>query len=160
MNTTKIKLLGNGCYICVSGDFDDTEEYDFVFILESLQVLQKVNDEWVDITEQKGKYIKSKFIREEIKNYLPYELMLQHSGNGWDIDFEFDIEHEGEFNPKLLQLIKSDHEFDTLPEGINAYSVMYDGEEFSANDYLESPDWISLDKYYWAGDMYKKTHSR
>lgn len=130
---TKVRLLGKGIAIQCDSLDSQTCLYEYPLILESVELVQYVGDcEWEDITKKKGKYVKSKFIREQIKDELGDEILFDYCPD-MDFEYEFEIEHEGEFNPKQIQLIKSDYEFDNLPYGILANKILYDGKEIDTS---------------------------
>lgn len=126
---TRVRLLGKGLVIqCDSLDRSD----DFLWynlITEGVELAELVDDgEWEYITKKKGKYVKGKLIREQIEPVFGDEILFDCQYDV-DFDFEFEIEHEGEFNPKLIQLLKSDYEFDDIPYGIIADVILYDGKK-------------------------------
>lgn len=134
----------------------DGDLYVYPLIESDVEVVQYIGDcEWQDITKKKGKYIKGKFIIEQIKESYPDELELSID-NDYDFEYEFEIEHEGEFNPKLLQLKKSDYEFIYIPYGIFANLVVYDGKEVYSDDDIEESGWINFKTLKWdeSNEMY------
>lgn len=83
--------------------------------------------EFVDITEKKGKYINTaKYLSSKLQS--PF-LVMELDDDGF-IESYFVIElKEGEvFDPKKLQLIKSDYEVSFLPYGIIRTHIYYDGK--------------------------------
>lgn len=128
---TKVKLLGKGYPIQCDSIDRETCFYEFPLILEGVELVQYIGEsEWEDITKKKGKYVKGKIIREQIKDELGDEILLDIARH-CDFEYEFEIEHEGEFNPKLVQLIKSDYEFEDFPYAIIADKILYDGKEIN-----------------------------
>lgn len=125
---TKVRLLGKGYPIQCDSLERETCFYEYPLILEGVELVQYVGDcEWEDITKKKGKYVKGKIIHEQIKDELGDEILLDFSGEQ-DFEYEFEIEHEGEFNPKLIQLLKSDYEFEDIPYAILGNVILYDGQ--------------------------------
>ena len=126
---TRIKLLGKGLAIQCDSLERDTSFYEYPLITEGVELVQLIGDcEWEDITKKKGKYVKGKIIREQIKDELGDDILFDYCPN-MNFEYEFEIEHEDEFNPKLIQLIKSDYEFENLPYGILANKILYNGKE-------------------------------
>lgn len=128
---TKVKLLGKGYPIQCDSLDRETCFYEYPLIFEGVELVQYVGDcEWEDITKKKGKYVKGKIIHEQIKDELGDEILLDFARNR-DFEYEFEIEHEGEFNPKLIQLLKSDYEFEDIPYAILGNVILYDGQRVS-----------------------------
>lgn len=134
---TKVKLLGNGYPIQCDSLNRETSFYEFPLILEGVELVHYTGDaEWEDITKKKGKYVKGKIIREQIKDELGDEILLDIARKS-DFEYTFEIEHEGEFNPKLIQLLKSDYEFSDFPYAILANKILYDGKEIGAVEEID-----------------------
>ena len=133
---TKVELTGEGLQLrCDS--LDEDFPYEFPLILSDVKLVRHIEgNELEDITKQKGKYVKGKFIREEIKDELGDEMLIDTLDYSQHV-FEFEIEHEGEFNPKLIQLLKSDYEFQEIPYAILANKILYDGKEIPSTTFEE-----------------------
>lgn len=102
-------------------------------ILEGVQLLKE--DE--DITKQKGKYIKQKYFHNMITPDTSGSIKRMVIDKTFNFTFTFDIPvEESEFNPKLIQLIKSDYEFEGIPYYIVTDKMMYDGKEICSNEGL------------------------
>lgn len=156
MNKTKVRLLGKGYPIQCDSLDRETSFYEYPLILKGVELVQYVGDcEWEDITKKKGKYVKGKIIREEIKDELGDIILLDYARN-CDFEYEFEIEHEGEFNPKSIQLLKSDYEFEDIPYAILANKILYDGKEIQT--ITEEYDLVTLynhtKKVKWDGFYY------
>ena len=144
--TTKILLKGTGSNIRLEYYYDpnkkdwdsDCNIYDYNIILSNVEVF--ANGE--DITKKKGKYIKTypftKDIVEGFKCDPKSDNMLYRkadNGDDWDFEFEFEIPvSPQDFDPKKLQLIKSDYEFAEVPYAILADKIVYDGKEYRTDD--------------------------
>jgi hypothetical protein len=152
MKTFRIKLSGKGPVFYMSnfcngveiGDVDmDLHPYDLeeegvideiwqeVFILEGVTVECDEND----ITKNKGKYLKTKeFLSSKFQSPF-YVRQIRYC----DIELEYDIELEDdeEFDPKKLQLVKSDYEVSFLPYGIITDYIIYDGKRIDYIDFFE-----------------------
>lgn len=125
----KITIKGNGRIIRLGG-FDDDEILEYNAILSDIEVFA----DGEDITKKKGKYIKSYVFRDDLsnigediseknciasfKNQIPFET-----------EFELPVSKE-EFDPKKLQLIKSDYEFIDIPYCIMTDRIIYDGVKY------------------------------
>lgn len=168
VNQTKIKLIGEGQYVCIDFKFKDGRDAcaEYGLIYEGVELYQYIgeceleditsNDEdWIDITKKKGKYLKGKFISQEIG--CPEE--IEFGTSKWiEFESEFIINHEGEFNPKLLQLRKSDYEFINIPYGIFTHVVYYDGQPVLC---IDDDEWVggwtgglNYETYHWDGFYY------
>lgn len=93
--------------------------------LEKYYTDSPIEIEFVDITEKKGKYINTaKYLSSKLQS--PF-LVMKLDDDGF-IESYFVIElKEGEvFDPKKLQLIKSDYEVSFLPYGIIRTHICYD----------------------------------
>lgn len=99
--------------------------------LEKYYTDSPIEIEFVDITEKKGKYINTaKYLSSKLQS--PF-LVMKLDDDGF-IESYFVIElKEGEvFDPKKLQLIKSDYEVSFLPYGIIRSHICYDGKVIEA----------------------------
>ena len=138
----------------------DGELNEIPFILEGVEVLYTENEEpvWesdsdgaVDITKKKGKYLLlNDLFKESYKLVSPfYGIQI----NNCDIAecFMIELQDDEEFDPKKLQLVKSDYEVEFLPFGISAQEIVYDGKVISC---YESEGY--RDKGYWDGFVYEE----
>ena len=120
----------------------DGNLYELPFISTNLRVLLSTGNEvvWdvdddgtVDITKQKGKYIKSTTYFKELGFESPF-----YVNDGGDTEicevFRIELEDNEEFDPKKLQLVKSDYELNFLPYGIVVDYIMYDGKKIPWDD--------------------------
>ena len=134
--------------IDLSNSFRELEEEEILdanlneidVILDDVVVLYTENEEpvydpedegAVDITKKKGKYVM-------VDNYFSDYLNLKcpiwvEQINHCDISntYMIELEDDEEFDPKKLQLIKSDYEVKFLPYGIITSLIMYDGKYYN-----------------------------
>lgn len=102
-------------------------------ILEGVELYH--NEE--DITKKKGKYIKQKYFHSMITPDTSGSIKRLVLNETFYFEFTYDIPvEESEFNPKLIQLIKSDYEFEGIPYYIVTDKVLYDGKEIENNEGL------------------------
>lgn len=113
----------------------DNDLHEVTMILEDVEVLCTENEEpvWhnddegaIDITKSKGKYLLvNNFFRGFRKLVAPFyvdQINYCEQVN----TFEVQLEDDEEFDPKKLQLIKSDYELQFIPFGIVSDGVVYD----------------------------------
>lgn len=115
----------------------DGDLFELPFILEDVEVLYTegaepvwdIDDEGaVDITKKKGKYLLiNDLFSERCKLKSPFYVDQTNYCNIME-SFMIELEDDEEFDPKKLQLIKSDYEVQFLPFGISVYAVVYDGK--------------------------------
>lgn len=121
-----VTLTGKGIIIGSIDDPDDNGNLiEYAMILEDVKV---VLDDEIDITKQKGKYIKDKsWIKDHclLTDEPPYYFRIMEDTFEFEYNFDLDVE---DFDPKKLQLIKSDYELPFLPYGIVTDAIFYDGE--------------------------------
>ncbi len=130
---TKVKIL---CDLLVvdycSKELDFLDNYYMFFGMENITALYANDDEENNLIKEKGKYIKTKdhlhklFNGDDPVGNLPVEC---HSRMYYEQEIEYVIEHDGEFDIKKLQLVKSDYECPEFPYLIIADYIMYDGKE-------------------------------
>ena len=166
MKTVFVTVTGKGPVYCFKNikegvnpsdidlkqDYWDLEELEddsveIPVILEDLQVLYSEDDHVydvdddgaVDITKKKGKYIlvndyfsdcdlKTPFYVKQIDYRTIYE------------EFWINLEDDEEFDPKKLQLIKSDYELEFLPFGILPFYLVYNGELIASDSEYDVED--------------------
>lgn len=107
----------------------------FLKTLDSLEIVVE-GGENIDIAKKKGKYIKTgSFIKETIGNNERF--VFQHAVDSTDVfRYEIELQDDEEFDPKKLQLVKSDYEVNFLPYGIIVDYIMYDGKKvYTCSDY-------------------------
>lgn len=127
-----IKVRGIGPILHITdSEEENIREYDA--LIQDVEVF--ADDE--DITKKKGKYIKDKFITKDLK-----ETFGEYFENGdmiykcmsslprFEKEYELPIEKE-DFDPKKLQLMKSDYEFSDFPYLILTDKIIYDGKPYS-----------------------------
>ena len=126
MKQHTITLTGRGIIIgTINNPEDQGNLIEYAMILEDVKV---VLDDEIDITKQKGKYIKDKsWIKDHclLTEEPPYYFRIMEDTFDFEYNFDLDVE---DFDPKKLQLIKSDYELEFLPYGIVTDAIMYDGE--------------------------------
>ena len=121
------------------------DNYYQTFGFESISEI-RVGDNEENIIKQKGKYIKTKeyfhdLFREDGFHPLP---VIVRSAIDDEYEVQYEIEVMGEFDPKKLQLIKSDYEFIGMPYFILTDDIMYDGVKYQ----------ISQDSYDMIDEQY------
>lgn len=146
---TTVKLTGNGIIIYLDREDQNCCFYQIPFIIENIK-LEILNEDGTttDITKGKGKYIKEKYLRKLVKDELGDNILLGTRSYN-DIERTFEIEHNGEFNPKSLQLIKSDYEFSNLPYGIVCEFLLYDDSKILCVEECDYKPPIGLEEVNW-----------
>ena len=145
--------------VCISGNIvafavaklntelgeDVVESYDSLIGLEEdgyiesnyeLAFIKELGDIWYDdedynvreITKEKGKYLKTKEFWKEKKIEGPFVFEVLDEGE-YEYNYIISLEDDEEFEPKKLQLVKSDYEVGFLPYGIIVDYIMYDGKK-------------------------------
>lgn len=128
----QVKLTGRGIIFRLTDTVtDNCIEQDAILEGVALEV------DGEDITKKKGKYLKQKFVHScmtpDTSGTVEYLVLDKR----FDFEFTFDIPVEDdEFNPKLIQLIKSDYEVEDLPYYIVTDKILYDGKEICNNEGL------------------------
>lgn len=139
MVTIKIKGTGPILYIA---DSDDENVLEYNAIMQGIEVY--ANDE--DITKKKGKYIKGRFITEDMKkvfgeDFENEDILYKCVSSLPEFTKEYELPIEiSDFDPKKLQLKKSDYEFSEFPYLIMTDEIIYDGVPY---------DTISEPEDYW-----------
>lgn len=113
----------------------DGDLFELPFILEDVEVFYTEGSEpvWdiedgIDITKTKGKYLLiNDLFSERCKLKSPF-WVEQTNYCVINEAFMIELEDDEEFDPKKLQLIKSDYEVQFLPFGISVYAVVYNGK--------------------------------
>lgn len=139
MRTVLVKLEGNAKIISFGRLEDDDfyEESTITYFLDNIKVWRG-NEEMdesglprlSDITGDKGKYIRSKTVSKEIVKDCSDAIELGYGH--CEVYFKVRLDEYEDFNPKYLQLIKSDYEFKFLPYGIMGTVIEYRGEKVYA----------------------------
>lgn len=152
----------------------DGDLFELPFILEVVEVFYTEDSEpvWnieagIDITNKNGKCLLiNDLLSEGYKLNSPF-LVKQTNYCSIMESFMIELEDDEEFDPKKLQLIKSDYEVQFLPFGIAVYAVVYDGkmiymdpsEGYNVDDskqfvyeesqpYASSPKSVSIKTFY------------
>lgn len=113
----------------------------FMLELESVCVSNDPFEEGEDITKKKGKYIKRDDVfKNDYKLRAPFYVMPYNMGAYIENTFCIELEDDEEFDPKQLQLIKSDYEVEFLPYGIVTDEVLYKGNRIVTDDCPEYKD--------------------
>lgn len=142
--TTIVKLTGTLTIIdyCSKELINDEETFfDQYYTTGAWDKIESltVNDNEENLVKQKGKYcIKEDALHEIIEDGHPLPVEC-HTRQYYDQELVYEIEHEGEFDIKKLQLVKSTYEFDEIPFWIVADYILYDGERFD-NDEITDYD--------------------
>ena len=76
--------------------------------------------------------LKTKILWEE-RISKPFIFQL-FDDNEYEYNYEIELEDDEEFDPKKLQLVKSDYEVSFLPYGIIVDYIMYDGKKIPWDD--------------------------
>lgn len=113
----------------------DDDLYEVAVIKEGVEVSvsdDPYTDEGIDITKSKGKYVMANnYFSHFIGKTTPFFYMeIRYC----DIEewFRIELNDDEEFDPKKLQLIKSDYELSFLPYAIATTHIMYDGKIYRA----------------------------
>lgn len=116
-------------------------EIGFMLDLEGVYVGNEGFEESEDITKKKGKYIKrDDVLKKDYKLNPPFYVRCINSGTEIVNTFCVELEDDEEFDPKKLQLIKSDYEVEFLPYGIVTDTIVYDGKEIIMDNETEYRD--------------------
>lgn len=127
----KITVKGEGIILAIN-DYDYSDDYyELPFIIKGVVVLA----DGEDITKKKGKYLTSRYVHDLVAKDGATITSASICDYSKDFVAEFDIPVE-DFDPKKLQLIKSDYEFAGMPYGILASTVVYDGKEYDTDSEL------------------------
>lgn len=143
---TNLELLGDtriNYYDAVDEEYVTGEWQEYALLLENLRVYQYddydeaadlENEEGINITKKKGKYIKSKTYFKESEVISPFVWGCDSFRN-FHLVYEIEIEDDEEFDPSKLQLIKSDYELEIFPYAIIPV-ISYNGKKYYCeNDY-------------------------
>lgn len=116
----------------------DGDLMEFGLILEGVEVgyyegeFPPVGDLWTDITKQKGKYVLVNDYFSGFKRMIkPFWVQQVNECRICEL-FRIELNDDEEFDPKKLQLIKSDYELQILPFAIVSDLIMYDGKYISS----------------------------
>ena len=116
-------------------------EVAFMLELESVYVSNDPFEEGEDITKKKGKYVKRDDVfKNDYKLRVPFYVMPYNMRAYIENTFCIELEDDEEFDPKQLQLIKSDYEVEFLPYGIVTDEVLYKGNRIITDDCPEYKD--------------------
>lgn len=116
-------------------------EVAFMLELESVYVSNDPFEEGEDITKKKGKYVKRDDVfKKDCKLRVPFYVMPFNMRAYIENTFCIELEDDEEFDPKQLQLIKSDYEVEFLPYGIVTDEVLYKGNRIITDDCPEYKD--------------------
>lgn len=105
--------------------------YDPDIIISDIKVVIR-NDEGedIDITKKKGKYIISETYFKEMGLIVPHFAQVKNLNEYIICEYEIQLNDDEEFDPKKLQLVKSNYEYEFLPYGIMTEYIVYDGKKF------------------------------
>jgi hypothetical protein len=154
---TNLELLGDeriNYFDAVDEEYVTGEWREYLLFLENLRVYQYDdydeasdwdNEEGINITKKKGKYIKSKTFFKESGVISPFVFGVGQFKN-LHLVYEIEIEDDEEFDPSKLQLIKSDYELEIFPYAIIP-EISYNGKKYYfTND--EAHDGVNVDIEY------------
>lgn len=129
---TVITLKGDGIIFQV----EDTSTDDMIEQDGIISGVELWDSEIEDITKKKGKYVKQKYIHDWMERLNSSgSIIFRQLHKTFHFEFTYDIEvPSSEFNPKLIQLIKSDYEFEGIPYYIVTDKILYDGKEIHRNE--------------------------
>lgn len=119
--------------------FIDNDTCSWLVFLKTLDSLTATdeNGEVMDIAKKKGKYVKTTtFIKETLgtNERFVFQPVTENTDR---YEYTIELADDEEFDPKKLQLVKSDYEVDFLPYGILAEYIMYDGKKICTDSYYE-----------------------
>lgn len=137
---TNLELLGDtriNYYGAVYEEYVTGEWQEHTLLLENLRVYQYddydeaadwENEEGINITKKKGKYIKTTTFFKESGVISPFVWGCDSFRN-YHFVYEIEIEDDEEFDPSKLQLIKSDYELEIFPYAIIP-EISYNGKKY------------------------------
>ena len=100
---------------------------ELAFIKELGEIWYDDGEEAIEITKNKGKYLKTKeFWKEKIEGPFAFEILDEGE---YEYSYVIELEDDEVFDPKKLQLVKSDYEVGFLPYGIIVDYIMYDDKK-------------------------------
>lgn len=113
-------------------------EIAFLMELEGVFVGNEAYECNEDIIKKKGKYInRDDILKADYDLVAPFYVLPFDDEAYIENTFCIELEDDEEFDPKKLQLIKSDYEVDFIPYGIVSDKIMYDGKEIEMYEYPE-----------------------
>ena len=127
------------------------QNHEFAFFKDLEYVMYDIDgdEDAIDITKKKGKYLETKTFWED---RIKFPFVFQYADDTWAIyDYVIELEDDEEFDPKKLQLVKSDYEVWFLPYGIITEYIMYDGKTINTDSEPEY-DIFSCDGCYLYSD--------
>lgn len=127
------ELTGEGYVYLEFEDILDGDIYDFPYLTR----ITEITADGEDIQKKKGKYINTPtFFKDEWGITAPCYVQSSCRTTLFEVTYEIELEDDEEFDPKKLQLIKSNYEFEFLPYAIVLPFIMYDGKKIYTNDDL------------------------
>lgn len=119
----------------------DLYEIAFILDLEGVYVGNEEYSEDVDITKEKGKYIKrTDILKNDCKLTPPFYVRCINGETEIVNTICIELEDDEEFDPKQLQLVKSDYEVEFLPYGIVSDCILYKGKKIVVDNESEYRD--------------------
>lgn len=119
----------------------DLHEIAFILDLEGVYVGNEEYSEDVDITKEKGKYIKrTDILKNDCKLTPPFYVRCINGDTEIVNTICIELEDDEEFDPKQLQLVKSDYEVEFLPYGIVSDCILYKGKKIVVDSESEYRD--------------------
>ena len=137
--------------------FIDNDTCRWMVFLKTLNSMTaEVDGEEIDIAKKKGKYIKSdSYFKETIgtNERFVFQPIVYDEDR---YTYEIELQDDEEFDPKKVQLVKSDYEVNFLPYGIITEYIMYDGKKVNLIDYYEYEEehkgcYLYTGPYDWPG---------
>ena len=119
----------------------DLYEIAFMKEVEGVYVGNEEYSEDVDITKEKGKYIKrTDILKNDCKLTPPFYVRCINGDTEIVNTICIELEDDEEFDPKQLQLVKSDYEVEFLPYGIVSDCILYKGKKIVVDNESEYRD--------------------
>ena len=113
----------------------DLHEIAFILDLEGVYVGEEEWSEDEDITKEKGKYIKRiDILKKDCNLTPPFYVRCINGETEIGNTFCIELADDEVFDPKQLQLVKSDYEVEFLPYGIVSNHIVYKGKEIVMYD--------------------------
>lgn len=121
----------------------------FAFIKELNYVVYNEGEGPIAMNKQKGKYLKTNTLWEErISKPFIFHLFDEN-----DFEYEYcytvELEDDEEFDPKKVQLVKSDYEVSFLPYGIVTDYIVYDGKKIECTHEPDYDGFTDETMYYY-----------
>lgn len=139
---TDLVLSYEDIYDLEEDELVDGDLYEYCPFLRDLKVYVIDEENDIEINKTKGKYIKSKDVYS--KPFSPNAVAFLKGESYYEEYYTILLNDNENFDPKKLQLVKSDYEFDFLPYGIVSEFIIYDGKKVERE---ESDGWQKFNSY-------------